>query len=215
MIISIKDGLAEVEYKRGKRTIKKLVLLDSLIQAMASKNETRTPLLPVGIRQYIKTEDGHRLFIELPAMKRGIKYINRDGKVIFEGVVPFPWGVICLDLMEESSGTFTITDSYIYGLKRPLMSENDELYYWPAANVFSDCRICWGGTFKDRESKIKSLLEAGKVIDYYFSSDFNTDLHPRINIYSRYEDMLRNLKDLPAFNNDILVSTGKTLRNLY
>ena len=87
MDISIKDGLAEVKYNRGRRHFKKTVQLNSLIGAMISEHGVRTPLLPMGTRQYIKEGESHIVLIEVPAMKRGIKYVNRSDKVIFEGKV--------------------------------------------------------------------------------------------------------------------------------
>jgi hypothetical protein len=58
------------------------------------------------------------------------------------------------------------------------------------------------------------IHEAGKVIDMFFSSDFNTDITPRFNMYRRYEDLLRDLHEKQKFDYTILSSTGKTFADL-
>jgi hypothetical protein len=55
---------------------------------------------------------------------------------------------------------------------------------------------------------IDKLAHAGKFVDSFINSKFNTDLHPRINKFERFEDLVRTIKDKDTFPSDVLVRNG-------
>ena len=207
-----KDGLAEIEYSKGKRNFNKFVTIQSLIESLVSEQGLSTPLLPFGTRKYVKNESIHTIYMEIPEMKRHITYKNSDGKIIFQGSVPMPWGIFKMEFKEKigSAGfTFNKNSSAIWALERPLVNSEDNLYFYPLPNVFSHSHICWGSTFSSGDLNFENLSMAGRVMDAFFSSNFNTDISPRMNKYNRYEDLLRGIKDEAKFPKDVLASLGK------
>lgn len=216
MDIKIDAGLARIQYERNGINYDKILTLDTFISLLASEYGFKSPLLTPGTRYYEKKDQRHILFVEIPPVCRHIKFINRDRAVIFEGVTPFPWTLLEIVVAENADGGFTLVanEVRIFALARPLLDLDDMLYKFPAANIFDDNRICWGSTFSNGNDRFKTLGELGRLIDLYFSSNFNTDISPRINKYTRYEDMLRAIKDTKTFDNSILHSTGIRLQTL-
>lgn len=210
MRIDIKNGLADVTYRKGRRKYNKTVTLEALVNSMITDQSINTPLLPFGTRKYGRKGQNHILYIEIPATKRRVNYLNGSGKVIFNDIVPLPWGLMKLEFSETSNGKYRLGDTHIWALKRPLASENDDLYFYPVPNIFGGCNICWGSTFSGASATtFDSLSEVGRIIDMFFSSNYNTDIHPRINKHARYEDLLRDIQDKPTFDYDALVRVEK------
>ncbi len=204
--IEIDDTFAQVSYKRGHCNFSKTISVDTLVNSLVSQYGLKSPLLPPGCRFYEKKGESHIIYLEIPPIPRYIKYTNKSDKIIFEGIVPFPWSILKFSAVPSANGGFNVQDGFIFALKRPLMSEQDLVFCFPAANVHSNHAICWGSTFRSSGSGFfKSLGETGRLVDLYFSSDFNTDISPRINKYERYEDMLREIKDLKKFPDELLV----------
>lgn len=210
MNIDIKNGLAEIDYKVNRKSFNKVITLQSLMEAMTCDKGLSTPLLPFGCRKYIKQDNKHILYLEIPPATRRVVYkTSGSGKMIFEGIIPMPWGLLKMTINEGQSGALNFTDGFIWALSRPLISEDDLLYHYPVPNIHSDDRICWGSSFSNNgSSRISNIAEAGKAIDIFFSSDFNTDIHPRINIYPRFEDLCRKIKDTNKFPIDVLSGMG-------
>lgn len=210
MNINIQDNIAEISYQKGKRCFSKTVQLEALMSAFASQRGLTTPILPPGTVYYSKRGNEITVAIEIPAKRRGIHYVNSAGKTIFKGIIPLPLGLLKLVFRENENNILTLSGDAICALKRPLITMNDTVYHWPTPNVYGDKRICWGGSFKSAERTIANLSEAGKFIDIYFSSNFNTDLAlgSRINMFDRYEDMLRAVTNQPIFDERILSPAG-------
>ena len=205
-----KDGLVEINYTKGKRNFEKIATIQSFVESLISEQGLTTPLLPFGCRKYVRSGNQHIIYMEIPEMRRNIKYKNRDGKIIFEGIVPMPWGLMKLVFNEIPGGGYVFTkESNIWALERPLVGANDNLYFYPLPNIFERGAICWGSTFNEDDLKFEELSTAGRILDSYFSSNFNTDVAPRMNKYSRYEDLLRGIKDEAKFPKDVLALLGK------
>lgn len=213
MIIKLENGLAEVEYTVGKRNYSKTVTISSLKEALVSDQGLYTPLLPFGTRYYSRKGPKHRIIIDMPAVVRGIKYVNSSQKVIYEDLFPYPWGLMDITL-NENNGKYTFAGSSVYALKRPLNSENDTIYHYPVPNLYHNGGQCWGSVLTGEDGVFDSISQVGILLDYFYGSQFNTDLHPRMNLYSRYEDLLRDHKDKKALKSEILVSQGITFKNV-
>lgn len=199
MNIAIKDGLAEVQYNKGKKNYTKSITIDSLASAFVSEYGLRSPLLPFGTRFYANKGERHTLLLEFPEMVRNIKYVNGAPKTIYEGPMATPWGCFYLEMIDKG-GHFEYTSFKIFALEKPLLSLQDRAYHWPMSNVFQDGGICWGYDQNQEVMKPKSLMQASQLIDYFFSGNFNTDVHPRINKYSRWEDYLRENRESKKFD---------------
>lgn len=212
MIIKLQNGVAELNYEKFGRKYSKMISINTLVDIFNSEKGISTPLLPFGTRKFVRKNDEITLYIEIPATTRRILYKNGSGKVIFDGVIPMPWGIMKIALKETKDNKYSLLGSYIYALKRPLISEEDKIYHYPAPNIFKEDSVCWGNLL---DSIIfDSIDQTSMLIDTFFGSDYNTDLHPRINIYDRYEDLLRDLKNKTRFNYDCLVETGMTFADI-
>lgn len=214
--IRIDDSFAYISYEKRGINYTKTISVDSLISSLAMQYGVKVPsLLPAGTRFYMKKGTEHILFIEIPPIPRLIKYSNRTSKTIFEGMVPMPWALLQIRCIppDTAGGLLQVSSGCIYALKRPLIADSDALYHFPAANVGNDHHICWGSTFSDMPG-FKSLAEMGRTVDYYFSSEFNQDISPRIMKYDRYEDLLRAIKDAKTFPLDVLSSSPYTFESL-
>lgn len=216
MNIEIKNGLAEVSYKKSSKNHSKVITISSLVEALNANQGISTPVLPFGCRSYIRKGNSHRFLIELSPMRRFIRYINKSGKTIFEDSVPMPWGVMAVELRENSSGTYTLNTgtTAIRALSRPIFSFDDDIYHYPVPNVYADHgNICWGGSLKQEDKIIENLAMAGKFVDIFIGSNFNADIAPRFNMYTRYEDLLRAIQKRNTFPDNVLVKKG-SLREL-
>lgn len=213
--INIDDNFANVTYEKNHINYAKTLTVDTFIGSLISQYGIKLPgLLPAGTRFYTRKGNTHSVYIEVSPVQRLISYVNGTHKPIFEGVVPMPWTLLVVNVREDETGKFSINDGKIFALKRPLINDDDELFHFPAANVHGNHAICWGSTFTKMGLPIKSLSEVGRAVDYYFSSEFNTDIHPRIQKYVRYEDLLRNIKGEKTFPLDVLVKANLTFEGL-
>lgn len=216
MNIRIDDSFAHITYEKNRVKYSKVLSVDTLVSSLVAQYGVKLPsLMPPGTRYYMKKGTQHYIFIEIPPVPRHIKYTNRGEKPIFDGVVPMPWSLLEIICSEEKEGSaYQVTGGSIFALKRPLLDDKDELFHFPAANVHSNHSICWGSTFSQLGGKFTSLAHVGRCVDYYFSSEFNTDIHPRLQRYSRYEDMLRGIQDQKTFDTSILTPSGTTFETL-
>jgi hypothetical protein len=192
--IKIDDNLAHVKYTYGGVDRSKILSLDTLVSAFTQHGDIKTPLLPPGCRYYRVNKTHHSIYLEVPPCVRTIKYINRDQKVIFQGSFPCPWTLMELVFVANNQ-EFILNDSRIFSALTPITSLKTDIYHSPYPNVFNDTRICWG----NNKISVSTLAGAGIAIDYFFSANFNTDLHPSINS-PRFEDMARDLKDKQFFD---------------
>lgn len=217
MNIKIEGSIAEVTYKEGMRTFSKNVDFDELIDSLAQKSGLSTPVLPFGTKLYSKQNGTHKLFIEMLPMKRRIKYVN-GGQTIFNDMVPMPFGVFIVEL-REVNGRFQIQqgNSRIFALKGPILTKNDKLYRWPTPNVYTQGNICWGSGSNtlNQMSSLDSPHQAGRIIDMFFSGNFNNHIHPQLNGYSsnEYVRFLNDMKERQQFDDDILTTHGTHVRN--
>jgi len=203
--IEIDDTVSVVKYQHRSSFKVKTVLTDELINAFASQGGIEVPdILPPGTRYYKRNGSIHTLILEIPPVQRLIRYVNSSHKVIFEGFVPMPWALMQINA-NYVEDRFIVSSAYLYALVRPLMSMTDTVYHFPGANIFPEDKICWGNTLSGMPP-LRRITEFGRLVDIYFGSEFNTDLHPRIQQYSRYEDMLRALKDQKTFPTEVLVA---------
>lgn len=212
MEIKINNKIAEIILQKGKRICHKKVSTSDFVKALVSQSGINTPLLPFGTKFYKTVGNKCYILLEIPATKRKIKYVNSSNKTIFEGSIPLPWGTMYLELNKQELN-YNLTSASIYALKKPVISKDEILYHWPLTNVHKSGNICWGNTFMN-SFDITSIIQTSRIVDYFFSAAFNTDLHPRINYYNRLEDMLRELENKPTFKYEALVNCNKTVRDL-
>lgn len=213
MNIKLDGGLAQLTYKKGKRNYNKTITITSLTEALISDKGISTPLLPPGCRFYNKNGQSHSLILEIPPRITHVQYVNSSGKDIFKGDVPLPWGVMSMNFKEQSDGKYRFNkDIEIYALKHPIFTKEDDIFYYPLPNIYESNRICWGGSMDREDYIIDSITQAGRFVDAFINSKFNTDLHPRINKFERFEDLIRTIEGKNTFPQDILVRSGSINR---
>jgi len=205
--IEMEGAASTVLYEERGVMKSKVVSTDSLISSLVSQSGISSPsILPPGTRYFIQNGNSYTFFIEVPPIPRLINYVNGSKKIIFSGTIPMPWTLMKIVIVERA-GTYKYGDIRVFAMESPLRKMEDVLFHFPAPNIYPEGNVCWGGTMKNMRP-ITELSQVGIIIDYFFSSEFNTDIHPRISHFPRYEDLLRSIKDKKTFPKEALVKYG-------
>lgn len=128
-------------------------------------------------------------------------------------------------LRNLDSGKLIIHQDFLFGLNSYPESLEESVYMYPFGNLYSSGKICWGHIF--RFGEFSNLTVLGEVVNMYFSSEFNNDLHlcsfdykavglkkddyMGFHSYSSVYSTLCYLNELDHFPNGGLVSTGRSI----
>jgi len=212
--INFSEDISELKFPVGSVIKTKKVKTSELLMSLSGINGLSTPLLPPGTRYFNKTKELTTVLIEVPPTIREIEYVS-GSKLIFKGKFPFPWEVFSLCFSTDNSGKLNLYSSALYALKNPIFSIEDELYFVPCSNVFPENNICWGSTITSSNLKqMDNISQAYRFVSMFHDAKFNTDLHPKLAVDKRYEDILREHKDLAEFNYNYLFKTKKKVKDL-
>lgn len=75
----------------------------------------------------------------------------------------------------NGSQVLTVTNSWLFATKAPLVDMTQRLYRPPLPNLFGGETICWGSTAP--AANIQGLSRLGVLVDQYFGTEFNDDLN--------------------------------------
>lgn len=205
--IKITDDTSRISYKVGVLQKNKTVRTGDLINAISDITGYNSPILPPNTRFFKINKQNIVLALEIPPMIRRLNYIA-NSKTVFDNVLfPFPWELMILTLNEVENGNFNLVDTRLFALKNPIISLKDDVFRFVTPNVYKDDgRVCWGEALsRFNLGKVDNLAQAYKYVSLFHDATFNTDLHPALNNNEKFEDLVRRLKDKPAFDTNAMV----------
>lgn len=151
----------------------KTITTSAFIQSLRRTMGTVTPILPKqvvmyaakGTEQFMLVEKGPG--IETIKVKKGT---SNSTEWANEYDICLPWVYMLLEFIGAGFSSLRI-----YFAKSRVMKTDEQLYYPPLPNLNKDCSVCLGGGFR---YSIDGTMHAkvAKVMSYYFSSEFNSDL---------------------------------------
>lgn len=183
VIMTISSGgiKAEFEGKNGRKVYKNIGLA-SMSKILNRDTEFDSGMLPLygrnymGIRRYIKAADREILFIEASSTLKTIKHgYDRDDLEELSNVrLP---GLLMTVVLRTEGANLRVSDTRLFSLRAPIMRDTDQICRFPLGNVYQpDGRICWGSAERDL-SGIKSVNQAGGLLDSFLFSAMNDDLY--------------------------------------
>lgn len=193
------------------RAERKEMLVEDLIESLknglsrgSGNNKTylRIGKMPEGyVDGAVSPTDGSmKIAVRFPA---GMRQYNYCGKIF---LVPQP-GMLCL---AESVSHLTNLQVYAVG-------EEDKLFHFPAANVFTDGRVCLGRT---ERPELKTVKDAERLLPYFYGTEFNNDLyHPGTTVidcleFKNQEGLLRALQGKDVFPEEWLIPISETIQSV-
>lgn len=166
-----------VQQDSGQPQKVKYVALQDVITAFRDQ-ALASPLLPPGTVQYWRGYQYETIAVYTPAHTRTMSLCNKN----YENM-PVPATLFVFQFYKNDDG-FTLSDSGVFALDGDFQGETTKLYHFPYGNVFDDHKICWG----EVENHLKSVVQAGSLVDLFLGSDYNYDLDGRFQ-WSEGEDL--------------------------
>ncbi len=188
--------------KTDGQQIRKKVRIDQFIDLIQTATDScrfrRIGHIPDGLVDFsIGDRAGHfKAVFMVPA---GIRMLPYYGEVF---TVPFPETVFFL-----STQSGRVVESKVFSKK------GSRLYHYPFGNVYSDGRICWGGTSLP---SVQAISDMKKIPALFYGGDTNNDLYQvgtnviRKDIFTHQRGLIHALKDLQEFPTEWLVPIDGT-----
>lgn len=202
--------LARVSFYGHKITFEKLgdvvesknISISALSQAFAQNAAFDTGILPTnhGVVRYVEKNNKITMFVQLPARKRNIRYRDESCSADYTNL-PMPDCLFTFTYQRASDGKFSKIGEYVFALRQPLLSSNDNLYRLPFTNVYPDGEICWGG--HTNVTSYTNLAGVSSIPEQFFASPFNNHL----------DDHRFNPTNFDIAGQNVRVSTVSTLLN--
>lgn len=195
---------AEFEGTNGRKIFKNIGL-NSMSRILNRDSEFDTGFLPIygrnymAIKRYVKMGDKEILFIEASPSNRLVKFGYDNLEEIPN--VRFPGLLMAVTCRVNNDGTISPKDTRVFATQGPILRDTDQLYRFPFGNVYTpDGRICWGSAGREH-NKIKTLTQAGSLLDTFLFAGMNNDLYNNDQNGSRMQlqDYLKSLQDKPEF----------------
>lgn len=112
-------------------------------------------------------------YIERPPFKASIKYKEKNSSTSFDFSLWIPWTLFVSNFDKDSE------NCSIYFSPRQISSKEDIYISSTYPNIFDDARICFGGSFYNYLSNVKSNSFSSVLssyINYFFSGTWNNDI---------------------------------------
>jgi hypothetical protein len=195
---------AEFEGINGRKIFKNIGL-NSMSRILNRDSEFDTGFLPIygrnymAIKRYIKMGDKEILFIEASPCNRLIKFGYNSLDEITN--VRFPGLMMAVTCRVNNDGTISPKDTRVFATQGPILRDTDQLYRFPFGNVYTpDGRVCWGSAQREH-NKIKTLTQAGSLLDTFLFAGMNEDLYSneQNNTGILLEEYLETLQDKSEF----------------
>jgi hypothetical protein len=210
IVIRLRDFSLPVieEYQNGIKLGEGIFTHETVAQAILRSSATNgfvTPLLPRGSIRYIESNGGWRsfCFMEVPPHRRTVYY----HEAVIEDV-PFPRLIFGFELMQRD-GKHDITSVMLGALEDQILAnEESEVYFYPYTNVYSDFKVCWGGSQLPCLDRISQLTT---IPELFFNSP-NSDCYYNSSNVSNlpYRELVETLKG-KEFPDGFLRKTGRKL----
>lgn len=188
--------------KNDGQQIRKKVRIDQFIDLIKTATNScrfrRIGPIPDGLVDFsIGDRAGYiKAVFSVPA---GVRMLPYYGEIF---TVPFPETVFFL-----STQSGRIVESKVFAKKGNL------LYHYPFGNVYSDGRICWGGTSLP---SVQAIADLKKIPALFYGGDTNNDLYTvgtnviRKEIFVHQRGLIHALKELQEFPAEWLVPIAGT-----
>ena len=134
----------------------------------------------------------------------GMRQYNYCGRIF---LVPQP-EMLCL----AESVANHLVNLWVYAV-----GEEDKLFHYPTANVYTDGRVCLGTT---ERPEFQTIKDAEKLLPYYYGTEFNNDLYrPGLTVidgpgFTNQEGLLRALQGKDVFPEEWMVPMGDTVASV-
>lgn len=168
------DNIQIETVKDGRKSIKNTDLR-SVQEVLTRGERIETPLLPGiwGTQKYLKVNNREVFVITTPPHIREVAYdySNDNGQGVQKYTIPLPgftW-MIANDV-HPGSGKRRYVHGIVYANKNQVLTENDQLYRWPFANVGGS--MCWGAV----QPEISGSKSIQTIPDQFLTNPFNSDL---------------------------------------
>jgi len=194
---------------------RKTVATEDLVASMAGTMKMSTGLLPFGTKFYTGSKTEYRIGIEIPGIIRHASFsLPNIGK--YEKKIPFPSTLFLFHIQKER-----IQQSKLYACQPPLISDYNQLHWFPMGNVFDSGKICWGSV-KIIDMKITSPIVLDSVVNRFFSSVFSGHLvhgtgafiPPNRDVVN-LDTLVKYLEKQTSFHTSMLKPAGITLRKAF
>ena len=182
----------------------------SLVNRIPSKCTTYEEIEGLYMASKSQNESKRAIFY-LPAARRVMYYETTENPYVFE----FPSLIFYMETKKTKVDTSSMR---IFAVKEKTLEEigsDTVLYHYPFGNVYSEGKICWGGTSMP---EIEMMSDFKKIILTFFGSVTNDDLFKHTKRVKKdivcQRELFEFLVQADCFPNEILVSTKRTLAEL-
>lgn len=154
-------------------TSRKHTTLEEVQRILSRDRSLQTPLLPGhwGTQMYAMNGSRELYVMSTPPHVRTVSYDYRgEGGDIKEFKIPLPPLLWLFNIGKNSGGELRLRHTMVYALRNWVMSDRDNLFYFPFPNVSDYC--CWG----DNTPRLGTAKSITSLPDQFFNGHFNSDL---------------------------------------
>jgi hypothetical protein len=192
---------AIVSLINGDIITKRVISTGELLSNMAASYNFSTGIQPKGTRFFSGSPSRYIIGIETPPMVRPFYIVSParrrevgDNYVPKRSMIPIPYCLFVFNIINK-----TLKTTYVYSLKNPVRSEDDELYRFPFGNTHQKGNVCWGTV---KQNTIKKPMETLVSISAFLDSTYNGDLFDSSTIMNDIFKKRSNMTDKNIHSNE-------------
>lgn len=167
-----------------------------LIQSLNENYSISFHNLPKGIVSFSYNGNDLKVAIVVEEEVRSINYVSSRDKTksLFSGKIVTPRALLMIYLKGSAgSNLYKIANEKFFAVVDDEITEETTLYRYPFNNAFNGGNICWGNVFSKGSRPSYELSKVGKWLDYFFSTNFVSDVSPGRNSSFNYKEEYHTL----------------------